>query len=64
MSWNTVTRSTIKVTELRNYGKRWYATYVDGNFSTTAPTCFPGTMALEEVIKAIRQRSPDVEVAQ
>jgi hypothetical protein len=52
-----------KVTELRNYGARWYATYVDGNFSMTGPTSFAGSMTQSEVIAAIRAKSPDVEIA-
>jgi len=40
----------------------WPATDVDGNLTYTAPTIYPASMAREQVIAAIRRRTPEIEV--
>jgi hypothetical protein len=50
------------LTKLHKMGSRWYATVVDGNMTSSAPTCYHSSLTQAQVLKDIRKRSPDMEI--
>lgn len=56
----------MKITKLHVMGSRWYATFVDGNLTIGgffgAPTNFPASMTRQQVLDAIKQQTPEIDI--
>ena len=55
---------TMRLIALHAVGQHWYATVSYGNVQHRAPTPFLTSMSHDEVIAAIKRRSPDLVIAE